>query len=978
MVFGAVGNGVADDTAAFEAAISAMPPQSTLLVPRGTYVITRRLDIDKRVFLQGEGAGQTVLFFPKSLTEIYGNTYTGGVSQYAFGPGFINFNGADFPSANTLLAKVTARAGRRATVLAVDKLDNMQPGQVVRVVMDNPNNALLRSLNEGMFPPFEPYNNRQDVIRWTSRIKSILRNPNRIELERSLPFEVDTAWQPEVHDWNNEQYGVKRNFTGVADMTIRFPAGAKFAGEGKELGYNGLYFYGTAHSWVRNVVFENAEFGVAFDSGSFNTVENVTFRSNRPTDATMPYTGGRGIWNKGTFDNLVNWFYFETSMLYEISTSYFAVGNVYANGKGTDPTLELMYGAAYGNLFTNIHLGLGSKPFGWVTRGQDAAGFNTFWNIRTANDKLALPPATWAPRVLFVNAEGAAAPVNASNVGWYVESRPDAFPWDLYGAMARARGRPLPTPVPTRFTGPGYGCLPDGTKCCRSATTGCPLCPANAGDPSVLWGCNGELWSPQGRLAYDWGWAGYANGDRNPPLLPVRVNLKTQFGAKGDGVTDDTQALLKAIDSISSGVIYLPAGTYILTAVINIRKQIVIRGDGQDKTILRFPKSLTDLYGNTYVEGSWVGTSQYSHGTGFINIGGWDPTGRDFTKLTWVTANASRGDRVLRVANSSAISVGQWYRVLQKDPGDGSLMWELNGGAFPVVEAQKGYADPCRFLSRVVAKGADWIWLERPLPFKVDTRWAPEIHKFMPMLNDATGFEYFTLDFPWSPYPGHFLERGFNGLHLNQVVNGWVRGVTVRNSDMGVYTWGSVFTTISGLTLTNSKPRAWYNGHRGLWMEHGSDSMVTNFNITDRFVHDISVTGTEHGTVIMNGAGFDINLDHHRMAPYQNLFTNIDVGLGSRVFYASGDANWGPHAGVFSTFHNLQSDMRFLLPSDDDFGANLTFIGLPSDDPRDPPGLGWHVELLARPFPANLYTSFTNTRAARNLGAGVCAPLSIC
>jgi hypothetical protein len=112
---------------------------------------------------------------------------------------------------------------------------------------------------------------------------------------------------------------------------------------------------------------------------------------------------------QGTFDNLVNGFFFETSMLYEISTSYFAVGNVYANGRGTDMTLELMYGAAYGNLFTNIHLGAGTKPFGWVTRGQDAAGFNTFWNIRTANDRLALPPATWAPRVLFVNAEGAPA-----------------------------------------------------------------------------------------------------------------------------------------------------------------------------------------------------------------------------------------------------------------------------------------------------------------------------------------------------------------------------------------------------------------------------------------------------------------------------------------------------------------------------------------------------------------------------------------
>jgi hypothetical protein len=70
-------------------------------------------------------------------------------------------------------------------------------------------------------------------------------------------------------------------------------------------------------------------------------------------------------------------------------------------------------------------------------------------------------------------------------------------------------------------------------------------------------------------------------------------------------------------------------------------------------------------------------------------------------------------------------------------------------------------------------------------------------------------------------------EAGFNGLHLNQVVHGWVRGVTVRNSDMGVYTWGSVFVTISGLTLSNSKQRAWYNGHRGVWMEHGSDSMLS-------------------------------------------------------------------------------------------------------------------------------------------------------
>jgi hypothetical protein len=66
--------------------------------------------------------------------------------------------------------------------------------------------------------------------------------------------------------------------------------------------------------------------------------------------------------------------------------------------------------------------------------------------------------------------------------------------------------------------------------------------------------------------------------------------------------------------------------------------------------------------------------------------------------VAWVyLQNASRGDRILCVGSTAPFTVGQWYRVLQKDPGDGSLMWELNGGAFPVVAAQKGYADPCRW-----------------------------------------------------------------------------------------------------------------------------------------------------------------------------------------------------------------------------------------------------------------------------------------
>jgi hypothetical protein len=45
-------------------------------------------------------------------------------------------------------------------------------------------------------------------------------------------------------------------------------------------------------------VFENADIGLVMDGTSFNTVQNVTFTSTRPVNATAPYAGGKGIWLK--------------------------------------------------------------------------------------------------------------------------------------------------------------------------------------------------------------------------------------------------------------------------------------------------------------------------------------------------------------------------------------------------------------------------------------------------------------------------------------------------------------------------------------------------------------------------------------------------------------------------------------------------------------------------------------------------------
>ncbi|HUS03286.1 MAG TPA: glycosyl hydrolase family 28-related protein [Chitinophagaceae bacterium] len=65
------------------------------------------------------------------------------------------------------------------------------------------------------------------------------------------------------------------------------------------------------------------------------------------------------------------------------------------------------------------------------------------------------------------------------------------------------------------------------------------------------------------------------------------INVKTQFGAIGDGSTDETVALQAALNSIgnsnsSSSVVYLPAGTYLITGTLSIKYKTNVSIIGSD------------------------------------------------------------------------------------------------------------------------------------------------------------------------------------------------------------------------------------------------------------------------------------------------------------------------------------------------------------------------------------------------------------
>jgi hypothetical protein len=106
------------------------------------------------------------------------------------------------------------------------------------------------------------------------------------------------------------------------------------------------------------------------------------------------------------------------------------------------------------------------------------------------------------------------------------------------------------------------------------------------------------------------------------------ANAKTQYGAMGDGNTDDTTALQRALNDLGtpghSSVLFLPAGTYRITATLMMTSQIWVSVLGAD------PSSVTIRW-----DGPVGGTMLLANGVRFSRWGRitWDGNGRALTAV---------------------------------------------------------------------------------------------------------------------------------------------------------------------------------------------------------------------------------------------------------------------------------------------------------------------------------------------------------
>lgn len=468
---------------------------------------------------------------------------------------------------------------------------------------------------------------------------------------------------------------------------------------------------------------------------------------------------------------------------------------------------------------------------------------------------------------------------------------------------------------------------------------------------SALWGRDGENWSATSRLP-DFSFAGYRRGEAPIPSPPVTHTIR-DFGARGDGATDDTAAFRRAVAEVKQGVILIPAGRYVISDIIEItRPNLVLRGEGSDRTVLYFPKHLTEVRPNWGATTTGRPTSNYSWSGGFL----WVKGSLGLQELTEITAPAARGETVLQVANPSGLRVGDEVAVRQTDTPENTLARHLYSDDPGDTANLKGRTFTS-FPARVAAIGRGTVTLDRPLRTDLRPEWSPGLHRHAPTVSEV-GIEDLAFEFPNTPYGGHFSELGFNPVAFSGVAHCWIRRVRIVNPDSGPFIAGD-FCTVEDIVYetarTPDKVRQG-RGHHGVTLS-GNDCLFTRFDIRMQFEHDITLGACAAGNVVSNGRGEDLCFDHHRRAPYENLFTNIDAGAGTHLWRCGGGAALGYHCGARGTFWNIRAARPLAYPRAGFGPASMNFVGLKTDAPSllEPDGKWFEAIAPAALHPQDLH-----------------------
>jgi len=117
--------------------------------------------------------------------------------------------------------------------------------------------------------------------------------------------------------------------------------------------------------------------------------------------------------------------------------------------------------------------------------------------------------------------------------------------------------------------------------------------PLNASIEVIIGNALDSFASDANAVNYDQGGTGYVSRTVESKLQDI-VSVK-DFGAVGDGVTDDTAAIQAAIDSVARPDVFFPAGTYKVTGITIDKNWVTLRGGSENASRLYCNTSNADI-----------------------------------------------------------------------------------------------------------------------------------------------------------------------------------------------------------------------------------------------------------------------------------------------------------------------------------------------------------------------------------------------
>lgn len=372
----------------------------------------------------------------------------------------------------------------------------------------------------------------------------------------------------------------------------------------------------------------------------------------------------------------------------------------------------------------------------------------------------------------------------------------------------------------------------------------------------------------------DWNGAGYPDSIPDPAtVLDV-----TSFGAIGDGVTDNFSAVSSAINALNGaqGVIYFPAGNYLIGSTLNLPDSTILRGAGSDSSHLIF--NLNGTIGNA------------------INI-----TGTSSANQVSVLGGHQLGSNNIKVADTASFSAGDYVELFQENG-----IWDTQ----PVSWANQSVGQ----ILKLNAVSGDTLFFEKPLRLSFDSTLNIRVQKISPARE--VGIECLQISRFDSVHTGVCLN-----IYFNYAVNCWVRGVESSKS-IGSHIEADA---CSNIEITGCYIHHCFeydgtstHGYGITLFKHTGQCKVEN-NIMRHLRHSFSMQCGANGNVIAYNyslepnrsefpANYGADISMHGHYTFANLFeSNIVQNLQI-------DQTWGP-TGPRNTFFRNRVDLYGILMS---------------------------------------------------------------